>query len=340
MPRPERPPHPGDEPDFERENREARLAALAAVDRDPSRDPAWPWPEVTNAVGPLTPGILITLGGYSGNGKTGVLLNLASHLLGARIPWVYFGLELADYLLVQLLAALRLNLPRHRVIEGTLTTAERDAVRAEISGYATHTELMHFVPDPDLSANDAVTRIRTLLAHQRPRVVIIDHLHQLNYDEQDNRRLAVSAAIRALKAIAIETGVTVIVAAQLRKGTDPLYLWRTPSTADLLETASIEHVSDVVLFTHRQIAPSCTEQARAFAKGDPAVTPQHFAQPRRLALSLAKHRFGRPIGTTVPLTLHTPTDRLTSADPAWASASTMDALTAPFRPGDAYEPDP
>lgn len=313
-------------PDTLEFNRAARTFAIANLYRNTSEFPVWAWPTLTNAVGPLVPGTLVVLGGYTGNGKTAMLLNLARSLLSQSVGWAYVGLELADYMLVQLLAALDCNLARWSIIEGATTPAEKAVMLDIIKGLRQYDPLMHFLPDPTVSAQDLVASIHALHAERKVRVVVLDHLHHLNYDESPNIRRAVSQAVRLLKETARQLDITIIVSAQLRRESqDKAQGYRIPGLSELAESGTIEQVADIVLMAHRQIMPGCAEKLRAYQKGDPTVREEDFAMPKRLGVTIRKHRFGRPIGVTIPLTIHTPSDRIT------------DALSEPWDRGDAYE---
>lgn len=297
---------------FDIQNARARAGALAALDRNSSLDPEWPWGVINDLAGPLLPGLLVVIGGYAGNGKTAFLLNIARALLGRDVAWAFFGLELADETLTQLFAALDCGLPRHDVIENTLTEAERRALVGSIEALAVKSPLMHFVPDPEATADAVAQRTYELHRARGVRVVILDHLHHLNYDTAASLRTGVSQAVRTLKSVAKELGVTFLVSAQLRRASDDkAQAYRTPGLSELMESGTIEQVADIVLFTHRQVQPGKFDLLRAFQRGDPAIRVSDFALPSRMGVTLAKHRFGRPVGITVSLHLHTPSDRLT-----------------------------
>lgn len=312
--------------DFDEINRQARVAAIMALGRKSNEDPVWPWPSVGNALGPMLPGSLVILGGYTGNGKTAVLLNVARGLLAAKVPWAYVGLEMADHMLVSLLAALDCGLSRAAVIENSMSNAEADKVVASIQALYHSSGYMHFVPDPEMTADQVAARLRILHQQRGIRVAVIDHLHHLNYDDYPNLRQGVSRAVRLLKTVAVELGITLICSAQLRRESgDKAQAFRVPGLSELLETGTIEQVADMVLFTHRQIKPGSIDKLRAFQRGDPMITVADFAQPNRLALTIAKHRFGRTVGVTTALHLHYPSDRLTELQPhdagdAWEGA--------------------
>lgn len=292
-------------------NKDARIRAICNLGSSPKDFPTWPWESVTKAVGPLLPGTLVIVGGVTGNGKTAFLLNLCRYHLRAGLAWGYFGLELADYMLVSLLAALDCGLPRYRVMENAITPAEREALIGSIQTFGKQEQLMHFVPDPSLSVDAVVARIADLHRERSVRFVVIDHLHQLNFDGSMSARLAIGRGVRLLKECAKTFGITIVASAQLRREIgDKAQLYRIPGLTELLETGAIEQVADVVVMVHRQVRQGCLEKLRAFQKGDPSVSPKDFAEPNRLGVSVAKHRFGRPVGVTVPLRLEWPSDRL------------------------------
>lgn len=312
------------EPAFEAQNRVARRRAIELLHRDRSGDPRFPWPSADRAVGPFSPGDVVVVGGGPGAFKTGSIGNLESSFLDAGVPWACFGFELDDAVLTQFLAGLRCGLPRDAVREGKLTPAALAALEAEIASLVRRTGEMHFVPDSRMTAGELVTRVRVLVAEMGVRVVFVDHVQHLDFTQEHDLRRGVTEAMHAIKACAKDTGVSFVVASQLaRRPGDRLQPWRVPTLSELKESGAIEQLADIVLFVHRQIDPDKRDAARAFAKGE-SDDPTAFEIPRRLGLTVAKHRFAKPIGVTVPLTIHLPADRITEASDTWEEVNAED----------------
>jgi len=301
-----------EEPAHERVAREIRESARARLVEDKSGYPRWDWPGVDRATGPLAPGEVWTLGALQGNGKTAFLLNVIDSLTTARVPWLYFGLEVDAPTLMLWWAAMRQGIPRYRLVDNTLTEAETAALRGEVDALMAYTGTANFVPMPDVTPDQVVRLVEKAVKAKAARVVIVDHLHHLNYDDAPNLRMGVTSAMRAFKALAVEHRLTMVLAAQLsRRPGDLLQPFRTPSTGELAESGSIERISDVVLFLHRMTKPNTREAQRLYATGEAPV--ESFAWRNRIGLTVAKHRLGKPAHVTIPLEIRAPTDRIDEA---------------------------
>jgi replicative DNA helicase len=303
-----------EEPPYERVAREIRETARKRLHEDKSGYPRWAWPAVDRATGPLAPGEVWTLGALQGNGKTAWLLNVIDSLTAEKIPWLYLGLEVDATTLMLWWAAMRQGIPRFRLVDNTLTPAETDAMQGEVNALMQFTGDTNFVPSHDVNPRQVVKLMESAVAANSGRVVIVDHLHHLNFGETANLRAAVSDAMRRIKACAITTGQTVILAAQLaRRSGDVLQPWRTPSTGELKESGAIEQISDVVLFLHRMMRPGSKDAQRLYTLGEAPASA--FAWPNRIGFTVAKHRLGKPAHVTIPLEIQAPTDRIYEAPP-------------------------
>ena len=285
--------------------------------RDTSNDPRFSWTGVMDMTGTVSPGQVWIVAGLPGNGKTALLLNIVSYWLDRGLPWVYAGLEMADDLLVRVLAALRSDIPRYRVIEETLTAAEKDAIEGEMDSWGIGK--YHFIPEVSLTPTEFIHRAETDAEEIGARVVILDHLHHLSYSDMFAE---LGPTVRTLKESANKTGLTYLVAAQLRKTGSRLGRWQAPELEDIKGAGAVYELADVVLFTHRQVMPDCNKEATAYLKGQ--GDPSLFEWKGRLALTQRKHRYGRRLAT-VPLRIHVPTDRITTWDQPIAYGSKADA---------------
>lgn len=311
---------PGTATPFSRANADTLIAAFQDMKRSRADDPRWPWPSLNTLFGSMGPGHLIVLGGFTGNGKTALMLNVASALLDAGVPWAYAGLEMSPGILAECLGLLRCGLSRRALVDGL---SSRDQAHLE-TAFVTLTDSWHrwhFLPDSSLSAPVFADRIREAVDAYGVRVVILDHLHHLNYDGAESLRRGVDTAMRILKDVANETGVTIIASAQTRReASDKAQAYRVPAMTELAESGAIERMADIVGMVHRCVKPGTRDKVLAYQKGDPTVTERDFALPNRVGITLRKHRFGYPLGDTVMLALDWPTDRLSEV-----TASSMSA---------------
>ena len=113
-------------------------------------------------------------------------------------------------------------------------------------------------------------------------MLVIDYLQLLDFERRENRNVEVAGVTRAVKTLALEMNVPILLLSQLNR--DSTREKRRPRLHDLRDSGAIEQDADVVLFLH--------DPERA--KDSPG--PGYFAEPARdLELIVAKQRQG-PLG--------------------------------------------
>jgi hypothetical protein len=179
-------------PETVRERNAAICEGALATLREVQQVASWPWGVVGRLLGGLVAGFRYVVGALTGNGKTTFLMNLLTGLLENQVPTLYFGTEMAPEDLVKKWAALRLGLDEQRVFEGKLDDEERDAVEREIRR----------LTEQEVVTSSTVARLdmRRLVAEVtwafdartglQPRVLIVDHLHQMSQDREELEHIA------------------------------------------------------------------------------------------------------------------------------------------------------
>ena len=225
--------------------------------------------------GGLRPGQLVVVGARPGMGKSAMLRDFARSF-AKRGPVLFVSNEMSLSQLIDrdlaVLSGVPLNrLPRPRY----WSELEREAVfRAENNLAFTP---IHTIADSGLTT--AKMRLVASEAHAREnlKAVVVDYLQRIPDPGKDSLA-RVGHAIRALKSLAMELQVPVVVGSQLNRGTENRPDNR-PNLADLRESGEIEQEGDVVLLLHR---PGYYDTS----KGDEAE------------IIVAKNRQG-PSGTTI-----------------------------------------
>jgi replicative DNA helicase len=142
---------------------------------------------------------------------------------------------------------------------------------------------MVFIDDtPSISAMQVRTKARRLYAEYGLDLLIIDYLQLMQGERHENNRVQeISYLSRALKGLARELNIPVLVASQLSRAVESRNDKR-PLLSDLRESGSIEQDADVVMFIYR----------------DAYYNPE-TDQPNIAEIRISKHRNG-PTGM-VPL---------------------------------------
>lgn len=205
---------------------------------------AWGLLDLDRLTGGLRPGQLAVAAGRPGMGKTSLSLQVAAHNAAAgHVIVASYEMSLAE-VYVHLLAA-----------TGTVTIHEAmtmAALEADIGAAVTQLRTLDLtVIDDCPDAASLVARVHAAHRRRPARLVVVDYLQLISVaGEATTREQEVAACSRALKRLAMTSGLPVLVAAQLNREaasrTD-----KQPRLTDLRESGAIENDADLVVLLHR-----------------------------------------------------------------------------------------
>ena len=98
-----------------------------------------------------------------------------------------------------------------------------------------------------VSAIDIAARTRQVNAERRLSCIVIDYLQIMGHPKEDRRDLAIGATTAALKALAKQLHIPVLLLSQLSRDGDN----NRPTLRHLRDSGAIEQDADVVVFLHR-----------------------------------------------------------------------------------------
>lgn len=147
---------------------------------------SWRWLTLHRLTGRLLPGWFVTIGGYPKTAKTTLLQTQARHWAEHGIPVVYIGTETKAALLRLQSAALALGLSVERVITGNLTPAEMQRIEADMDRQHALASFLSFA-DTESATLLEVLKWLHWGADQGCKVVIFDHLHQMDLGTASDR---------------------------------------------------------------------------------------------------------------------------------------------------------
>jgi replicative DNA helicase len=205
--------------------------------------------QLDNQTAGLQPSELIILAARPSMGKTSLALNIAENVaLGKREPVAVFSLEMSKESLLLRLLSSEARVDAHKFRTGHMG---KDDWRRITESLGRLGEAPLWIDD---SASATVTEIgakaRRLKRDKVLSLVIVDYLQLIAARGRfSNRNEEVSSISRALKGLAKELKVPVLVLSQLTRA--PERDERRPQLADLRESGAIEQDADVVLFIHR-----------------------------------------------------------------------------------------
>jgi replicative DNA helicase len=207
--------------------------------------------DLDNLTSGFQPADLIVVAGRPSMGKTSLAMNIAENAaVGSKLPVAVFSMEMpGQQLAMRMLASLgRIN--AHRVRTGQLSQEDWPRLTSAVGLLD---ELPIFIDDtPALTPLELRTRIRRLTReHGQLGVVIVDYLQLMQTGQStENRAVEVANITRALKIIAREARVPVVVLSQLNRGLEQRPNKR-PIMSDLRESGAIEQDADLILFIYR-----------------------------------------------------------------------------------------
>jgi replicative DNA helicase len=209
------------------------------------------YPGLDNETAGLQPSELIILAARPSMGKTALALNIAENVaLRQREPVAIFSLEMSKESLLLRLLASEARVDAHKFRTGHMNREDWGKVTTALSNLG---EAPIWIDD---SASSTVlemgAKARRLKRDRGLSLVVVDYLQLVvpsNSGRGTNRQEEVSSMSRALKGLAKELKVPIVVLSQLTRA--PEREERRPQLADLRESGAIEQDADVVLFINR-----------------------------------------------------------------------------------------
>jgi len=204
-----------------------------------------------NETAGLQPSELVILAARPSMGKTALALNIAENVgLRQREPVAIFSLEMSKESLLLRLLASEARVDAHKFRTGHMSRDDWGKVTTALANLG---EAPIWIDD---SASSTVlemgAKARRLKRDRGLSLVIVDYLQLVvptGSGRQTNRQEEVSGMSRALKGLAKELKVPIVVLSQLTRA--PEREERKPQLADLRESGAIEQDADVVLFINR-----------------------------------------------------------------------------------------
>lgn len=288
-----------------RPNSDAVSEVLAAIEAGGDPGLSTGWPDLDDAIGGLRNGELIVIGARPGTGKTLCGLCMADHA-GTRLglPVLFSSLEMTEAELTARRISAASRVPLHHLVRYQVTGSEWDMISR---AYGKLLETRLYVDDTSgASIGHIRGRLRAMERSGEPaRLLVIDYLGFMAAPKAESRQQAVAALARAVKLLAREFSIPVVLLSQLNRGPESRSD-KVPSLADLRESGEIEQTADIVILLHR-----------------PDAYDRESPRAGEIDLVIAKNRQG-PL-CTVSLLFQGHYGRLVSMSSEWSPASAVSA---------------
>jgi replicative DNA helicase len=197
----------------------------------------------------LQPSELLILAARPSQGKTALALNLAENIaIRAGLPVAIFSLEMSKESLLQRLVASVAQIDGHKFRTGHLN---REDWRRMTESLGQISAAPLWIDDAgSISVLEIGAKARRLKRDKGLSLLIVDYLQLITARGRfGNRQEEVSSISRALKGLAKELQIPVLVLSQLTRA--PEREERGPQLSDLRESGAIEQDADVVMFIYR-----------------------------------------------------------------------------------------
>lgn len=193
---------------------------------------------------------LVLVAARPGMGKTAFMLNLAEYAaIKKNIPVAVFNLEMSNEQLVKRMISTESGIESEKLRNGKLTSEDWNNFASifDTLGNAP----IYFDDNTEMTVNAIRAKCRKLKLEKGIKMVIVDYLQLMKSGSySDSRQNEVSDISRALKVMARELEVPVVVGSQLSREVEKRGDKR-PMLSDLRESGAIEQDADVVLFLYR-----------------------------------------------------------------------------------------
>ena len=201
-------------------------------------------------------GDLIILAARPSMGKTSLALNIAENVaLGARNqppkPVAVFSLEMSAESLVRRMVCCHAGVPAQNLSTGNVGTEEHGLLVGAMDVLA---KAPIYVDDTaGLEALDLRARARRLKRKYGVEFIVVDYLQLMNFSKfaAEGRQRETAAISQALKGMAKELKVPVLVLSQLSRAPETREKTAVPKLSDLRDSGAIEQDADVVMLLRR-----------------------------------------------------------------------------------------
>jgi len=207
-------------------------------------------PELDHMVWDFEPGSLVVVGADTSAGKTSFAMQIAEHIAMNGTAVAYYSIEMTKEKLMDRFIASRSNLPREKINHprnmSDLDWAELEKVSAVCEGWPLY--ISHISP-LDIYTLSSFTR--RLASKADVKAIFVDYLQIMEYPDDRSEVNSIRILSRALKQLASNLGIAVVVLSQLRKrmaGQNVL----PPTMDDLHSSSSLAKDADLVFMIHRE----------------------------------------------------------------------------------------
>ena len=219
-----------------------RVQAGTYTDKDIGM--SFPWPDWDRRFGLAKPGELIIISARPGMGKSSCCRQIAQHWAkDGKV--LLFSREMPTKQMAPLFAQTECNISYRDILSGRLSTSYLETFKSELAKVR---GLQVAVYDQDRTLSHIVTRAKAFAQIAKPKAICVDYLQRYDAQQErgETRDMALGRFTMAMKDLAIELSLPVILLAQLGRSVEREN--REPRLSDLRESGNLEQDADRVIF--------------------------------------------------------------------------------------------
>jgi replicative DNA helicase len=212
------------------------------------------FPTLDFKIGGMQPSQLILVAARPSMGKSAFAMNIAQHLATYRQKnIVLFSLEMPYEQLAQRVLSTGSKVPLTKIRSGRLEPEEWGKLADAVMEIGKTSILVD--DSPGITIMEMLSKCRRLGLERHIDLIVIDYLQLITSTsdgrQRENRQQEISEMTRALKLMARELDVPVMLISQLSRAAEKRESHR-PVLADLRESGAIEQDADIVMFIYRE----------------------------------------------------------------------------------------
>lgn len=196
----------------------------------------------------LQDGDLIIVAGRPSMGKSVLAMQIAMNVALANKPALVFSLEMTKEACMKRMISSIADVPHDQV---------RNASLLDDTQWPKVTAAAQTLDSAPIWFDDTTKRLDVICAKTRQHkmahglsLVVIDYLSYMELPKAETQALRIQEATRALKAMAKELKIPVLLVSQINRGVESRADHR-PTLADLRESGAIEQDADLIVFAYR-----------------------------------------------------------------------------------------
>jgi len=212
------------------------------TDKDTGID--FPWPEWNRRFGLAKPGELIILSARPGMGKSSCCRQIAQHWC-KQGKVLLFSREMPVKQMAPLFAQTTTGISFRDILAGRSTMDDIEVFKRELGKVRA---LPIEIYDQDRTLSHIVTRAKAFAQVSKPKAICVDYLQRYDAQQErgETRDMALGRFTMAMKDLAIELQVPVVLLAQLGRSVEREN--REPRMSDLRESGNLEQDADRIIF--------------------------------------------------------------------------------------------